>query len=52
MLTVMVFFFPLTYGGIQFTRATGAPAWATVMSGNYVLLLISFVMIYRVRTRG
>ena len=52
MLTVLVLFFPLTYGGIQFSRATGYPAWITVMSGNYVILLISCGLLYRVRARG
>ena len=52
MLTVLVIFFPLTYGGIQFSRATGYPAWITVMSGNYVILLISSGLLFRVRARG
>jgi len=52
MMMVMALFFPLTYGGIQFSRATGAPASITVMSGNYTLFLISMLMLYKVRTRG
>ncbi len=52
MMMVMALFFPLTYGGIQFSRATGAPASITVMSGNYALFLISMLMLYKVRTRG
>ena len=52
MLTVLVVFFPLTYGGIQMSRATGIPAWITVMSGNYAVLLISIGLMYRVRTHG
>ena len=49
-LAVMALFFPLTYGGIQFSRATGAPAWATVMSGNYVLAAIALFLLSRLRT--
>ncbi|MGE4632013.1 MAG: LptF/LptG family permease [Planctomycetota bacterium] len=49
-LAVMALFFPLTYGGIQFSRATGAPAWATVMSGNYVLAAIALFLLTRLRT--
>lgn len=48
-LAVMALFFPLTYGGIQFTRATGVPAWTTVMSGNYVLAAIALYLLSRLR---
>ncbi|NRA74716.1 MAG: LptF/LptG family permease, partial [Planctomycetes bacterium] len=48
-LAVMALFFPLTYGGIQVSRATGLPAWATVMSGNYVITVISLGLLLKLR---
>jgi hypothetical protein len=50
-LAVMALFFPLTYGGIQFSRATGAPAWATVMSGNYILTAITLYLLWKLWRR-
>ncbi len=49
MLAVMALFFPLTYGGIQYSRASGFPAWATVMSGNYAIAAISMVLMLKLR---
>lgn len=51
MLVVMALFFPLTYGGIQFSRVTDFPAWASVMSGNYVITLISLGLLWKLRNR-
>ena len=50
-LAVLAVFYPLTYGGIQLSRATGAPAWITVLSGNYALILVSLGLIFRLRLR-
>ena len=51
LLAVLGVFYPLTYGGVQLSRATGAPAWLTVLSGNYVLLGMAIIMIVRLRMR-
>ena len=51
LLAVLGVFYPLTYGGVQLSRATGAPAWLTVLSGNYILLAMAIGMILRLRTR-
>lgn len=51
LLAVLGVFYPLTYGGVQLSRATGAPAWITVLSGNYILLAMAIGMILRLRTR-
>jgi len=51
LLAVLAIFYPLTYGGVQLSRATGAPAWLTVLSGNYLLLGLAFGMLLRLRLR-
>lgn len=51
LLAVLGVFYPLTYGGVQLSRATEAPAWITVLSGNYVLLGMAIVMIAKLRMR-
>ncbi|MBA4684023.1 MAG: LptF/LptG family permease [Planctomycetes bacterium] len=51
LLAILGVFYPLTYGGVQLSRATGAPAWITVLSGNYILLAMAIGMILRLRAR-
>ena len=51
LLAILGVFYPLTYGGVQLSRATGAPAWITVLSGNYILLAMAVGMILRLRAR-
>ena len=51
LLAVLGVFYPLTYGGVQLSRATEAPAWITVLSGNYILLAMALGMILRLRAR-
>ncbi len=51
LLAILGVFYPLTYGGVQLSRATGAPAWITVLSGNYILLAMAAGMILRLRAR-
>ena len=51
LLAILGVFYPLTYGGVQLSRAAGAPAWITVLSGNYILLAMAIGMILRLRAR-
>ena len=51
LLAILGVFYPLTYGGVQLSRATGAPAWITVLSGNYILLAMAVGMILRLTAR-